>query len=368
MNGPGTGISFKGVVIFFAALILASTVHAEVDTGGLKLVDASGVPDGAIHSYMFQGSIVFYPTAKSGEFVSPYENFWGDGKGSWNQGSKEAEERFKFSGSLAGKLLVLFKCQKDPWLTTNAGCVFISTQYSGTSGKVYDWNLILKTRGRPLSTGAVTLAAATELSKKHVASGAPPPPPPNPQPKRDPLKIGDALVAPGGLKAAPGVAAALAKPNLGVVASRANIEPNCQPLKPAMTVKVTIRNSGGPLTENKGTVFLKEIGGANLSSGGVALPKLNSGQELVVSIPAISPQPYSSLAGQHKLQVLFNPQIEGGQPTFLYPAIPSVVEAAFPQNHCKSASRQPPGDSGNAAGTRGGVPTTPLLPSRSLNR
>jgi hypothetical protein len=45
-----------------------------------------------------------------------------------------------------------------------------------------------------------------------------------------------------------------------------------------------------------------------------------------------------------------------------------VVEAAFPQNHCKSASRQPPGDSGNAAGTRGGVPTTPLLPSRSLNR
>lgn len=357
---------FRKLVIFAAALIFSSTANAGIDTSGLKLVDASGVPDGATHSYKFQGGILFYPTTKSGEFVSPYENLWAYGGASWSQGTKDAKEKFKFSGSLAGELTTHFKCQNDPWLTSNAGCVFITSQYSGTSGKLYDWPLILKTRGRPLSTGSVTLAAATELSKKHASSTAPPPPPP--QPKKEPLKIGDALGAPGGMKAAPGAAAALAKPNLSVVSHQAIVEPNCQSPKPAMTVKVTIRNSGGPLPANKGTVFAKEFGGANLSSAGIVLPALNPGQQQTVDIPVMSLQPYSTLAGPHQLQVILNPQTEGGQATFVHPAAPYAASAAFPSNHCRSASVQPPGTGGNAAGAPGGPPPPAPAPSRLRGR
>ena len=50
-------------------------------------------------------------------------------------------------------------------------------------------------------------------------------------------------------------------PNIVVVGYRAIVEPNCQSPKPAMTVKVTIRNSGGPLPAKKGTIFAKEFGG-----------------------------------------------------------------------------------------------------------
>lgn len=351
----------------------------------VRLMDASGVI-GSVHSYTFSAKCSWSATETKKSFgiegytsTSKHYAITMDviGKGKWDRKTGKASEKLQVkgsgagqgaSGSFTGEHYASGICNEDPFLKNPPGgsavCQGMELLYKGTSGPVF--SLMVDPKAFLLAK-KIALVEAQALSAKKPA-GAPPPPPPKSQPKKEPLKIGDAQGAPGGVKAAPGPVVALAKPNLGVVASRANVEPNCQSPQPAMTVKVTIRNSGGPLPANKGTVFVKEFGGSNLGSGGVILPALGPGQEHTVSLPVISTQPYSSLAGRHKLQVIFNPQIEGGQATFGYPATPFVVEAAFPPNHCSSASRQSTGSSGNAAERRGVLPapspTPPRLPKR----
>lgn len=148
------------------------------------------------------------------------------------------------------------------------------------------------------------------------------------------------------------VLAAAAKPNLSVTGAQAKIEANCQSPQPAMTVAVTIKNDGGALPAGKGIVFVKEFGGANLGSGGIQIPALGAGQTQTVNIPAITLQPYSSLAGAHQVQVILNPQqSEGGQLSFNKPAAPYVFSATFPPGHCKPTQRQAPGTNGSQPGS-----------------
>ena len=135
------------------------------------------MPDAAVHGYHIQGKVDMYPTHTGGKFVGPYEEYWLDGNARWEQNQTEATELFLLSGSLTGKLMTVFRCQKDPWLYHDTSCVFINASYIPQSGKTYDWPSILKVRGRPLSIGAVSLAQATALSKQ--SSKAPPPPPPS---------------------------------------------------------------------------------------------------------------------------------------------------------------------------------------------
>lgn len=158
-------------------------------------------------------------------------------------------------------------------------------------------------------------------------------------------------------KSSADIIAAAIKPNLSVTGAQAKIEANCQPPQPAMTVTVTIKNNGGALPANKGSVFVKETGGANLSSAGIRegipLPAIGAGQTQSVDIPAITLQPYSSLAGVHQVQVILNPQqSEGGQLSFNQPAArPYVFPVTFPPGHCKPAQRQAPGASGGQPGS-----------------
>ncbi len=146
----------------------------------------------------------------------------------------------------------------------------------------------------------------------------------------------------GPVKAAPGALAALARPSLSVTSVKVKIEPNCQAPQPAMTAAVTIRNAGGALAAGKGTVFLKEPGGTNLSSAGIPLPAIGSGETQVVSVPAITLQRYSSLEGSHRVHVVLNPQSEGGQPSFNAPPDPYAFPVTFPAGHCKTTQRAQP--------------------------
>jgi hypothetical protein len=138
-------------------------------------------------------------------------------------------------------------------------------------------------------------------------------------------------------KPSAGAIAAVAKPNLSITGVQVKIEPNCQAPQPAMTAIVTIKNTGGALPANKGTVFVKEQGGTNLGSTGIQIPAIGAGQTQVVNIPAATTQPYSSLAGTHQIQAILNPQSKGGQLSFNKPADPYMFLATFPSGHCKSA-------------------------------
>ncbi|HEX9627028.1 MAG TPA: hypothetical protein VGA00_08840 [Acidiferrobacterales bacterium] len=141
-------------------------------------------------------------------------------------------------------------------------------------------------------------------------------------------------------------------PRLGVVGVRAKIEPNCQAPQPALTAMVTIKNTGGPLSAGKGSVSLKEIGGANLSSAGIHLPAIGAGQTRTVSVAALTLNPYSTLAGTHQIQVFLTPQIAAGQTSFVKPATPYQFTVSFPAGHCGGSPQRAPG-------TATGLPRAP---------
>ena len=102
-----------------------------------------------------------------------------------------------------------------------------------------------------------------------------------------------------------------------------------------MHVKIT--NSGGPLAAGKGHVYVKETGGTNLSSGGVAIP---ANDYRGVAIPAITLGPYSALAGNHQLAVHMNTVISEGKESFEKPS-PFILTVNFPAGHCGSTAKQP---------------------------
>jgi hypothetical protein len=146
----------------------------------------------------------------------------------------------------------------------------------------------------------------------------------------------------GPVKAAPGALAALARPALSVASVRVQIERNCQAPEPALTASVAIRNAGGGLAAGKGTVFLEEEGGTNLSSAGIPLPAIAPGETKTVGVPAITLQSYSTLEGSHRIHVSLKPQSERGQLSFIAPRGEYAFTATFPPGHCKPAQRARP--------------------------
>lgn len=377
---------FIGILALAPVLaMLPSTANAGT-CSQVQLKDASGVI-GMAHGYTFSAVCSWsYTESKKSFSLSGFEskstNYGIDmdvvGKGKWDRKSGKAQEVVSVkgygavkgpSGSFTGKRVATGICNQDPFLKDPPGeaavCHSMNVQYEGASGPIFN---VLITPQQFLLAKKISLVEAQALSGKKSSSAPPPPPPPKPQPKKEPLKAGDSMGAPGGMKASPGLVAAVARPNITVAGYQANVEPNCQSPKPAMTVKLTIRNTGGPLPANKGAVYVKEFGGAGLGSGGVSLPEMSPGQQHMVDLPVISLQPYSSLAGSHSLKVVFTPQVEGGKLAFGHPSPPFLVTAVFPANHCKSMSRPPPGAAGTAAPARGGMPTAPPPPSRLPKR
>lgn len=345
-------------LLLFLALALIPTSRADAGScSQVQLKDASGVI-GMSHGYTFSAVCSWsYTESKSSFSLSGFQststNYGIDmdvvGKGKWDRNSGKAQEAVNVtgygavkgpSGSFTGKRVATGICNQDPFLKDPPGaaavCHDMNVQYEGTSGPIFN---VLISPKQFLLAKKISLVEAQALSGKKSSSAPPPPPPPKPQPKKEPLKAVDSMGAPGGMKASQGPVAAIAKPNLAVVGHQATVEPNCQSPKPAMTVRLTIRNTGGPLPANKGGVYVKEFGGANLGSGGVSLPSMGPGEQRTVDLPVITLQPYSSLAGMHSLQVVFTPQVEGGKPVFGHPSPPFTVTASFPADHCKPKSR-----------------------------
>lgn len=376
--------------VAFWALILAGVSQAgpaqAFICSEVRLMGASGVI-GPEHGYQFSARCSW--TAKEVEKKFSIEGFSSTstgyiitmdvvGKGKWNRKTGEATESLKItgygatkgeSGSFSGERYAKGTCNEDPFLKDPPGgsavCKGLTVQYKSNGGPIYEMivepKLILLKR-------TISLIEAQALSSKKAASPPPPPPPaPKPQPKKEPLTIGDARGAPGGMKAAPGPVAAVAKPNLAVVGHEAIIGTNCTPPQPAVTVKLSVRNSGGTLAANKGTVYIKEIGGTtNLGSAGVLLPALPAGETRSVSIPVITSSPYSKLPGTHRLGVHLNPQTQSGQATFNTPASPYPFAVTFPAGYCQQRIMpQLPAGVTPKPGTTRGLNPQPEPPSRA---
>ena len=99
-------------------------------------------------------------------------------------------------------------------------------------------------------------------------------------------------------------------------------------------------------------MYVKETGGTNLSSGGVAIPAIPANDYRGVAIPAITLGPYSALAGNHQLAVHMNTVISEGKESFEKPAAPYLLTASFPAGHCGATTKQP--------GRLRGLPRAPL--------
>ena len=334
-------------VLFYASPAQAFTC------GEVKLAAASGVI-GPVQRYTFSARCTWAQTESKTSVgiggittTSVNSSIVMDviGHGKWERKSGLATETLKVtgsggnkveSGSFSGEWSATGTCNEDPFLKDPPGGVPTCTgmnvvvNLTGHGGLI----AVFSEPKRFLLERKIPLVEAQALSSQPSPPPPPAPPPPQPNPK-EPLKRAD-----GPVKAAPGAAVVLVKPNLVVVSHVATIEPNCKAPKPAMRVEVTIRNTGGPLPANDAAVYVKEPGGTNLGSGAVALPPLGSGQEYKVNLALISPQPYSSLPGRHQLQVLFGSQVARGPLSF--GTTPYFFNTAFPPEHCQ-VSRQPIG-------------------------
>ena len=133
----------------------------------------------------------------------------------------------------------------------------------------------------------------------------------------------------------------IGRPLVEVAVAQATLEANCKAPQPALIASVTLRNSGGPLGTNKGEIYVKETGGANLSSAGVPLPAIGAGQmTLPISLPLITLQQYSTLPGRHRLAVILQPSTPDGKPGFDKPSdAPYMLDVDIPVGHCAGKQR-----------------------------
>jgi hypothetical protein len=151
-------------------------------------------------------------------------------------------------------------------------------------------------------------------------------------------------------------------PNLAVVSVLPQVQNNCQNPQPAFIAQVSIKNSGGPLPGGKGTLFVKETGGANLGSAGIQLPPFRSNETKQIAVPAITTIPYAQLPGRHQVQVILNPLNEGGKESFDKPAAPFRFSVAFPAGFCQPQQRLAPAASQVQVQPQ---PVSPPVPGRS---
>jgi hypothetical protein len=124
--------------------------------------------------------------------------------------------------------------------------------------------------------------------------------------------------------------------SLSIPGAQATIPPTCQGLTSVLTAAITVRSSTLPIGPGKGTISLKETGGANLSSAAVALPAFGSNETKVLQIAVgTSSQYVSALPGQHQLAITLTPALDSGQPAFTKPASPYQLPVTLPSGYCK---------------------------------
>jgi hypothetical protein len=164
------------------------------DCGGLKLVAASGVPNGDGHSYKFQGICKLLEVSHgSNQFLgfttstdsssTTLGTVWVVAGAKWSAKTGQFTEHLTVQGQYPGEVAMSLKCAQDP-VITNGACFAVA--YKNTTGwSGFDGPYSVP---RPITRGKTTLAEATKFSQQapKPASTAIPPPPPKPNPTATP--------------------------------------------------------------------------------------------------------------------------------------------------------------------------------------
>ncbi len=149
--------------------------------GGLKLSHASGVPDGAVHSYVFGGSCSLRGMYQKGPYVDGHPPLVATAH--WDGTTHTYSENLHLltadkiidgghGGEFVGEIAVStnpevasFKCDEDPVINRGAHCSLIS-QHNGTGwgNQLYGFAMSARS-GRPLLLGVATASQAATLSK-----------------------------------------------------------------------------------------------------------------------------------------------------------------------------------------------------------
>lgn len=131
--------------------------------------------------------------------------------------------------------------------------------------------------------------------------------------------------------------ATITRPHPVIINSRAHVESGCRAPQPALTISVTVKNTGGPLGANQGEIHVQEIGGTHLDSWPVLLPALGTNQTSpALRIPVSTSQPYNTLAGKHQLQLILTPR---GNSFDLPKGRPHSLVVVFPNTYCQPQRR-----------------------------
>jgi hypothetical protein len=414
------------VLLFVIGLVASGPSLAgyfDSDCHALKLQDASGVPQSKKRSYSFAGTCNLNYVYSSGPSV--LRTVPATAHGEWDQDKKEFKETLNLLVGLhlpgvqdgnthingwdvtTGLVESSFKCDNDPMVAKAACGEFFHNNESGF--KPFS-NPALK-QHRPMLKGKTTLAEATALSKKNAAPvadatwpttkpvadatwpttkpavkfGAGTAPTVAAAPHNEPTLPPGAVRKSGGfvpgsganvqsVQPTPGATLALTTPPTArtlqsapveIVALGSKIDPSCQAPQPAAWVSVTLRNGRSDPT-NQGTLYFKEVGGANLS-GFKQLPPIAPGQTTPpVSTPLTTTVPYSKLAGSHQIAVYLNPRIENGAIDVTKSASPRMLTVTFPPGHCVVQRQAMPAAGGSASAKLPAVQTSPGPPDKPL--
>jgi hypothetical protein len=152
---------------------------------GVKLSRASGVPDSAVHSYVFEGSCSLLSVLTTGPYVNARPPLSATAR--WDNRTHIYTEHLHFltkakikmnaGDGWTGMVQVTtdpeeatFTCSADPIIHKDAYCSLVK-QHNGTGwGKQYDGFAWRPAHNQPLLLGAATLSRARALSKRNSVS------------------------------------------------------------------------------------------------------------------------------------------------------------------------------------------------------
>ncbi len=152
---------------------------------GLKLTQASGVPDGNVHSYVFEGSCSLLSVLTTGPYINDRPPLAATAR--WDNRTHMYTENLHFLS--AAKITMnagdgwtgtaqitinpeeaTFKCSADPVIHKDAYCSLIKQHNDTGWGKQNDGFAWQPIHNRPLLLGATTFSEASALSKNNTIS------------------------------------------------------------------------------------------------------------------------------------------------------------------------------------------------------
>ena len=177
-----------------AVLLLATSTTAraqkDTDCAGLKLAEASGIPEGSSHVYRFQGTCDITERSNGRTYLVAQQ--WTRAEAMWQAATGEFHESVTTEGKYPGTIEMWLKCGRDPVIESGS-CIQVKFQNpTGWPGFDGAWK-----QHRPVTRGKTTLAEATAIAKRGPLAAEPS----GGAPSKEGAVAGKAITSPSGIVA-----------------------------------------------------------------------------------------------------------------------------------------------------------------------